>query len=285
MPKYFLYKLAQLLALSMPVKNGYRLAELAADLYSMVAFLDRKWVADNLKAIFPEKGNREISIVRRQLFRNFAKYLVDFFRFDKLDMKYIKENIHVRNMHYVDSALTEGNGVILLTAHLGNWELGGVVISMLGYPFITVALRHKSKAVDAFFNRQRESKGVRVFPLGSAAKGCLRALKKNELLGLVGDRDFTGKGVVIDFFAKPSVFPLGPAAISLKTKARIIPGFMLRNKDDSFDLVMNKPIEYVPTGDNEKDIREILIRYKMVLEEYVRSYPEQWYMFRRFWKE
>lgn len=285
MLKYFLYRLAQSFALSLPIKAAYRLAVFAADLYSVFAFIDRRRVAQNLKIIFPQKTDCEISVIRKQLFHNFAKYLVDFFRFNKLDMRYIKENIHVRNMHHVDSALTLGKGVILVTAHLGNWELGGVVISMLGYPFITVALRHKSKEVDAFFNGQRQSKGVSVLALGNAAKGCLKALRKNELLGLVGDRDFVGKGMVVEFFGKPTVFPLGPAALSLQTKSKIIPGFMLRNKDDSFDLVMDKPIEYIPTGDNEKDERELIIRYKTIFEDYIRRYPEQWYMFRRFWKE
>ncbi|MFH0856207.1 MAG: lysophospholipid acyltransferase family protein [Candidatus Omnitrophota bacterium] len=285
MLKYFFYRLAQSLALRLPIKSSYRIAVFAADLYSAFAFIDRSRVAENLKIIFPQKTGPEISVIRKQLFRNFAKYLVDFFRFHKLDMKYIKENIHLRNMHYVDSALTFGQGVILVTAHLGNWELGGVVISMLGYPFITVALRHKSKEVDAFFNGQRQSRGVRVLPLGNAAKGCLKALRNNELLALVGDRDFVGKGMTVDFFGKPTIFPLGPAALSLQTKARIIPGFMLRNKDDSFDLVMDKPIEYTPTGDNEKDSREIIARCKEVFEDYIRRYPEQWYMFRRFWKE
>jgi len=283
--KYLFYRVAQSLALRMPIKGAYRLAVSAADLYAVFAFIDRKRVAENLKIIFPQKTARELSAIRKQLFRNFAKYLVDFFRFNKLDLKYIKENIHVKNMHYVDQALTEGNGVILVTAHLGNWELGGVVISMLSYPFTTVALRHKSKKVDAFFNGQREGRGVRVLPLGNAVKGCIKALRKNELLALVGDRDFVGKGMIVDFFGKPTIFPLGTAALSLQTKARIIAGFMLRNPDDSFDLVMNKPIEYTPTGDNELDSREIIIKCKDIFEDYIRRYPEQWYMFRRFWKE
>ena len=227
----------------------------------------------------------EIAAIRKKLFHNFAKYLVDFFRFDKLDMKYIKENIRVKNMHYVDSALSEGNGVILASAHLGNWELGAVVVAMLGYSFLTVALPHKSKKVDAFFNGQRQSKGVNVLPLGNAAKGCIKALRRNEVLALVGDREFVGKGIVIDFFGKPAVFPLGPAALSLQTKAKIIPGFMLRNEDDSFDLIMNEPIEYEPSEDKEKDLKDIVTKYKTVFEDYIRRYPDQWYMFRRFWKE
>jgi len=282
---YLIYRIAQFIALSLPLKTAYRVGISAGDLYSAIAFIDRQRVTQNLRIIFPGKSAEEIAVIRRKLFHNFAKYLVDFFRFDKLDMRYIEKNIHLKNMHYVDMALAEGKGAILATAHLGNWELGGVVIPMLGYSFVTVALPHKSKKVNAFFNRQRLSKGGNVLPLGNAAKGCLRALRRNELLGLVGDRDFVGKGMVIDFFGKPTVFPLGPAVLSLHTKAKIIPGFMLRNDDDSFDFIMNKPIEYEPSGDHEKDLKEIVTRYKTVFEDYIRRYPDQWYMFRRFWKE
>ncbi|MCX5696130.1 MAG: lysophospholipid acyltransferase family protein [Candidatus Omnitrophica bacterium] len=282
---YLFYRFAQFLALSLPLKTAYRLGIFAGDLYSAFAFIDRRRVLENLKIIFPEKSSCELVIIRKKLFHNFAKYLVDFFRFHKLDMEYIKENIHVKNMHYVDSSLSESNGVILASAHLGNWELGAVVVSMLGYSFLTVALPHKSKKVNAFFNGQRQSKGVHVLPLGNAAKGCIKALRRNEVLALVGDRDFVGKGIVMDFFGKPTIFPLGPAVLSLQTKAKIVPAFMLRNADDSFDLIMDKPIEYEPGTDKEKDVKEIIRRYKTVFEDYIRRYPDQWYMFRRFWKE
>lgn len=156
---------------------------------------------------------------------------------------------------------------------------------MAGYSLLIVALPHRSKKVDEFFNVQRETGGERVLPLGNAAKGCLRALKKNELLGLVGDRNFAGRGLVIDFFGKPTVFPAGPAILSLQTKAKILPTFTLRNPDDSFDIIVNKPLEYEISGDNEKDLKEIITRYKEIFEDYIRRYPEQWYMFRRFWKD
>ncbi|MDD2679463.1 MAG: lysophospholipid acyltransferase family protein [Candidatus Omnitrophica bacterium] len=285
MVNYFLYRIFQSVALSLPLKTAYALAVFLANVYSIFAFRDRKAVTENLRVIFPEKSRAEIARIRKQLFHNFAKYLVDFFRFNKLDDEYIKKNIRLIDLRHFDECLSEGKGAIVVTAHLGNWELGGVVISMLGYPFLTVALPHKSKDVDALFNGQRESKGTKVLPLGNAAKGCLKALKRNELVGLVGDRDFVGKGMVLDFFGKPTVFPLGPAVFSLQTKTKIVPGFMLRNKDDSFSLIINKPLDYSPCGDEEKDLKAIITSYKVIFEDYIRRYPEQWYMFRRFWKE
>lgn len=282
---YIFYRIGQTIALNLPLKFAYALAILLSDLRFLFARQDRLNVAANLKVIFPEKSDKEIRKISIRLFRNFAKYLVDFFRFDKIDIDYIKKNIKLENLHYLDSGFKEGKGVIILTAHLGNWELGGVATSMSGYPFITVALPHKSKKVNEFFNKQRENKGIKVFPLGNAAKPLLRTLRKNGLSALVGDRDFSGKGMLVEFFGKPTIFPLGPAVLSLQTQAKIVPGFTLRKADDSFEVVFNKPLEFNVSGNHQEDIKEVITKYKQVFEEYIRLYPDQWFVFRKFWGE
>jgi KDO2-lipid IV(A) lauroyltransferase len=285
MVNYYLYRIGQAIALSLPLRLGYTVAVFLSDIRHLYAFEDRRRVTENLKIIFPEKSEREIAKIRRKVFHNFAKYLVDFFRFNKIDLRYIDKNVKVENIQYIIDSLAEGKGAILLTAHLGNWELGGVVVSMLGYPLLSVALPHKSEKVNNFFNAQREGKGVSVLPLGNAAKGCLKALRRNGLLGLVGDRDFVGKGINVNFFGKPTIFPSGPAFFSLQTGAKIIPGFMLRDKGDKMRLVFEKPIEYKRSGDNAKDLAVITNSFRGVFEKYIRNYPDQWYLFRRFWKE
>jgi len=287
---FFLYRIAQFIALILPLKIGYGLAKFCSDIHYMFADKDRRFVRENLKVIFPEKSRREIRRIRIRMARNFAKYLVDFFRFSKLDSEYVKKNIKIENAHFVTEALSKGKGVIILSAHLGNWELGAVVVALLGYPFWAVVLPHKHKYVDRFFNSQRESKGVKVIPLGKAARMCITVLKKNELLALVGDRDFTESGIAVDFFGKPSIFPKGPAALALNTGAVILPGFMVRNSDDSFTLWMDKPIECNPPVGAERklrfsdsDLMGVINQYKGVIESYIRKYPDQWYMFKRFW--
>ena len=285
MINFTMYRIGQFIALSLPLKLAYKAGIFFSDLHYIFADKDRENVGANLRVIFPEKNESQIRKLRRNMSRNFAKYLVDFFRFEKLNKEYIKKHIRLENMHYFDEALAKKKGAIVLTAHFGNWELGGVVTALMGYPFWAVALPHKDKKVDKFFNFQRESKGVRVIPLGNAVKACLNTLRNNELVALVGDRDFTEKGIVLDFFGKPTFFPGGPAAFSLKTGACIVPGFMLRNEDDSFTLRIEKPIEFTPTGNHKKDVVDIISRYKVIFEDYIRKYPEQWYMFRKFWVE
>ena len=283
MLNYLFYRIGQFIAMHLPLKITYRIATFCSDLHYMVANKDRKYVKENLKAIFPEKSNREIRRIRITMARNFAKYLVDFFRFEKLDKEYTRKNVHIENINYFDEAISRGKGVIALSAHLGNWELGGVVVALLGYPFWIVALPHKEKKVNDFFNFQRESKGIKVIPLGKAARKSLDILKENGLLALAADKDFTGKGVIMDFFGKPAIFPTGPAALSLKTGASIVPGFMLRNSDDTFTLRIEKPIEFTSTGNKELDMKGLMRQYIKIFEGYICKYPDQWYMFKRFW--
>jgi len=283
MVNYILYRMGQFIALSVPLNIAYKIAVSFSDLHYFFAAKDRRAVGENLRIIFPDKPEREIRRIRIRVFRNFAKYLVDFFRFSKVDEEYIRKNIRVENMHYFEEALKEGKGVIVLSVHIGNWELGAALIALLGFPLWIVVLPHKEGKVDHFFNFQRESKGVKVMPVGRAARACLHLLKENKMVALLGDRDFTEKGVVLDFFGKPAFFPEGPAAFALRTGSSIVPGFMLRNSDDTFTLRIERPFKFIPGADKKQDIANAISQYKLIFEEYIRKYPDQWYMFRRFW--
>jgi lauroyl/myristoyl acyltransferase len=280
---YLLYRVGQFLALALPLRFAYGVAVFFSDVRYIFADKDRRAVKENLSAIFPDKTPREIRRIRRRMFRNFAKYLVDFFRHSKIDREYVSRYITIENLQHFDEALARGKGVIVLTAHLGNWELGGAVVGLLGYEPWVVALPHKSKKVNEFFNAQREFAGTKVIPLGRAVRSCLNLLKENKMIALAGDRDFTERGAVVDFFGKPTILPEGPAALSLKTGASIVAGFMVRNPDDTFTLHVEKPLIYTGSGNNRRDIPALLDCCKAIIERYIREYPDQWFMFRRFW--
>ena len=203
---YYLYRFGQFIALVFPLKLVYALASFLADIYYFLAFRDRNFVQGNLRVIFPNKTNRQLQQISVKVFRNFAKYLVDFFRFEKLNLRYIGENVKLENLHYFDEALALNRGVVVLTAHLGNWELGGVVLAQLGYPFWAVALPHKIKKVNDFFDAQRNRKGVKVIAMGKAVRSCIAEIRKNHMVALVGDRDFSEKGVELIFLGNQRIF-------------------------------------------------------------------------------
>lgn len=245
---------------------------------------DRAAVKDNLKIIFPEANDRTIEVYLRDTFRNFAKYLIDFLRFELIDKNYINKNISTINFDIVDQALSGSKGVIIVSAHIANWELAGIAMAILGYPIACVALSHRNKAINDFFIKQRQLKGLEVIPLGRAAFGCLQTLKKNKLLALVGDRDFTQAGITIDFFGVPTLIPKGPVAFSFKTGAPILVGIMIRGKDDKFQFIYEGPVEIERSNDLEKDMKILTEKYARILERYIKDYPGQWLMFRRFWE-
>jgi KDO2-lipid IV(A) lauroyltransferase len=278
---YTYYKIGDFLANKLPLKGAYALARFVSDLHFMYSRADRVAVLNNLRVILPNK--KRILPCAREVYRNFGIYLVDFFRTPKLDKQAVLSKVKIIGLEYVDQALKKGKGVIAGSAHLCNWELGGLIMGLLGYPISAVAFPHKDKRINNFFNHQRESKGLNVIPVGKAARKCLENLKNNEIIALVGDREFTEHGMVIDFFGKKTLIPKGLATLSLLTGAPIILGFVIREKENNFKFIFEKPIEPVSTGDKEKDIHNLTRKYLDIIEEYIRKYPEQWLMFRKFW--
>lgn len=283
---YYLYSAAFFLARAFPLKVCYALAEVFARIYWAIAVRDRKAIRANMKVIFGDTlTEKEINRHVYGLFRNFAKYLADFFRFPKFDRDEVSRMVEVVGTQNIDKALAEGKGAILLSIHLGNWEMGGQVIGALGYPLHAIALEHGDKRVNDLFLKQRAMNDMKVIPLGIQVKQCFNVLKRNELLAIVGDKDYTSNGEHIEFFGKKALIPKGPAFFSLKTGAPILVTVVVRKSDDTFRMSIDEPIKFEPTGDRDKDITALMREYIKVMESYIRETPEQWYAFRRVWDQ
>ena len=251
------------------------------------SFRDRRAVKNNLKVIL--NTDKDLSRYAKEVFRNFGKYLVEFFRMPrKLDAKYISEKVNTEDVKMLKKALEKGRGAIILTAHVGNWELGGVILSLLGYPSVAIALPHKERPVNDLFNAQRESKGITVVPPSMAIRRCIEALKNNKIIAVLADRDFTLHGEELDFLGKKAFIPRGAAIFSCRTGAPLVPTFFVRNADDDgFTLIMEEPIEpphFAKDGKNEETcMLHLMKQYTALIERKIREYPTQWLMFREFW--
>jgi KDO2-lipid IV(A) lauroyltransferase len=183
--------------------------------------------------------------------------------------------------------LKRGKGAIIITAHIGNWELGGVLLAKFGIPILAVALPHKHPWVNGLFNAQREKSGMPVVPPNIAVRRCLEKLRANEAIALVADRDFGPHGLEMNFLGRPTLLPKGPAVLSLKTGAGIVPTFLTRNADNTFTMTFAKPV-YPPFVDDQSVVgddilREIINQYIQDIEDQIRQNPSQWLMFREFW--
>lgn len=281
---YSLYRTGRKLVLLLPLEVCYAAAVFLADIYWVFARKDKIALEYNLAVVLGTKDKKLIQRCIRNVFRNFAKYLVDFFRFSKLDRNYILSHITVDGKENLDKALAKGKGVLLVAAHMGNWELGAAVVASLGYQLYAIVLDHKDKRINDFFLEQRAIVDVKVIPIGIHLKSCFRILKRNNILAIVGDRDFSNHGVNANFFGRETVLPKGPAFFHLKTGAPIIPTFMLRTDGDTFKLVLEEPIECGTGETGESGIRAIIEQYVPVIEKYIKAYPDQWYAFRKMWQ-
>src|SRR3989338_1812831 len=280
--KYYLYRLAHFLANRLPMELSYEIAMFMSDLHYIFSFRDRRAVKNNLKKIL--SSEERLSALTREVFRNFGKYLAEFLRMEKMmDKDFIAKKVKVEHREHVQQALDKGKGAIIVTAHIGNWEMGAVLLSVLGYPLIAVALPHKERPVNDLFNHQRETKGITIVPLQKGVRKCIEALNENKIVALLADRDFTLNGEMMDFLGKKALLPKGPAAFSLKTGAPVIPVFVIRETDDHFLVLFGEPI-FPPRDQNDAGaLSKLMRRYAVVIEEKIRQYPTQWLMFREFW--
>jgi len=282
MIQYYFYKIGQFFVQHLPLSFSYKLATFLSDIHYYLSFRDRRNVKNNLKVILASSDN--IAHLSREVFRNFARYLVDFFYLPgKLNDDYIREHVTVKNLHYIPEALKKGKGGIILTAHIGNWELGGFVVSRLGYPLIAVALPHKERSINNLFNSQRQSQGITIVANNVAIRECIKGLRQNRMIALLGDRDFNATGEMMDFLGKKARMPKGPAAFSLKTGAPIIPAFLTRDMDNHFTLTFEEPIFPPENPEDSHALKRMMRKYIAIIEKTIHCHPTQWYMFQRFW--
>lgn len=284
---YLLYEAGRFISLILPLRISYWIANILGSLYYLLAKRDRTIATNNIKVVLSWTGDtRRLRHTSRMVFVNFSRYLIEFFRTPEIDLKYIGKHIRVEGRENLDRALDLGKGVILLSAHLGNWELGAMVLSMLGYRVNIVAWTHKSSLVNGFFLQQRHNKGIKVIPLGTGIRGVFSALKNNETVAVLGDIDYVQPetGINVKFFGRNTIMPKGPAAFSLKTGAPIVTAFLFREKIDKFKLVLGPSIIYRTTGEESYDLTKLTQDLVKIIESYIGQHPAQWFMLRQRWQ-
>jgi len=276
---YYLFVLGKILASLFPRNFCYLVAKFISILHFYVSKKDRETVAYNLYPIV--KGKKEARRYIKEVFINFSYYLVDFFRYKKLDRNFIKKYVKVEGLENLSRSHAKGKGVILITAHFGNYELAGAVTSLLGYSPYAVALPHKDKRINKLFDNQRRMMGVEVISAGTGAKSCFSVLKNGGILALLGDRNFSGVGLKSEMFSRQAYFPRGVAFFALKADVDIVPCFLIRENKFFYRFVFDEPITH--EGCSQRDEAVIVSKYISVFEKYIQKYPSQWYMFEKYW--
>ncbi|MEO8274631.1 MAG: lysophospholipid acyltransferase family protein [Thermoanaerobaculia bacterium] len=224
------------------------------------------------------------------MLRHLAYYWVDLFRFPQLPRERLRELIvggDERALDPLRERLARGERVLLMTAHLGNWELGAVMLGQAGLPLAIIYVPDEFEEAEQFRSFMRNLSSVSEIPLPPddrfASLAVLRAFGEGRLVALQGDRDFRESGVEMTFFGAKTAFPTGPFLLARMTGAILLPTFIAYAPDLRFEVEHGVPISVPRTADRDADVRQAMEQWVATLEAAVRRWPTQWYTFYDFW--
>jgi KDO2-lipid IV(A) lauroyltransferase len=243
----------------------------------------RAAVRDNLCHVLGRPPSRALvtSVFKHGALNYWDTLALPHFSYDQL-----MSLVDLHGIELVDDALAKGHGVICAGAHLGSVALVAQILPGLGYPVTGVIEQFEPVEVFEFFSQQRQVLGTRLLPAGpAAAREMLLALRRNEVVGLVTDRDVAGTGPVIPFFDTPTRFPEGAAWLSIRTGAPILIGIAIRKAGGRFDGWLEPLPDVELTGERKHDILAVTQAVAGRLQYYVANHPEQWTVFQRRWPD
>jgi KDO2-lipid IV(A) lauroyltransferase len=215
------------------------------------------------------------SALVREVFRNFGRYLVEFF-----SMHRHRPHVTIEGRDHLAALQRAGTGAILLSAHLGNWELGAVTLNRLGPGLTAVVRPHADRRIDGLFTGQRRRCGLETIALGAGARGqALSVLRNRRWLGLVADRDFTGHNVAVTWGRHRLLLPSGPALLSLQAQVPAVPVFFVREGAGRFRLIIEPPLQPPAWRRRLADVAGLTQRYAEALRRQVQHYASQWLLF------
>lgn len=262
-----------------------RLGAITARLLPTLSPRHRRIVLTNLRLAFGrEKSEEEIRRLVAGFYHHIGRCFAEFIRLPALSREELLRLVSLEGEEHVRQGLAAGRGVILLTGHVGNWELTGARIAAAGFPLNVIAREQREADLTDFITGTREKTGMRVIPRETAVRRTLAALRRNELVGILSDQNAGEEGIFVDFFGHLASTPAGPAAFALRTGAAVIPVFGRRRRDDTHRVVFLPRVEVSRSGDRERDLRENTARFTKIIEEAIRREPSQWFWLHKRWK-
>ena len=263
------------------------------DLFFFLMRKTRVHVRNNIEGISRGKWPRKkVNTLVRKTFQNYGQYLLDYMVMHRLrpfnKEKSVEEEV---GGEYMMGALRGGKGVICITPHLGNWEIGGLLFSFKGGKLNVLTLDEWDANIRSFREEVRSRWGIKnlyIDPEDDSPMAILdvvKALRQNEIVAMLGDRMETQKTMTFDFFGRKTPFPIGVAILALSTGAPVLPVFVVMERNRKYRGIIEAPIHFESCS---RDDRETVIRKGMEklikkFEFYIEKYPDQWYNFYSYW--
>ncbi len=240
----------------------------------------------NLELALPELPRVERIRILRGLFRNLGAQLVEFCRMPRYTAENTRGWIRTDGLENYLAAKARGKGVLVLTGHLGGWELSSFYHSLMGHPMGMVIRRLDNRLLDDYVNHIRCLHGNRVLHKDDFARGLLTAMRAGETVGILMDTNMTPpQGVFVKFFGITACTASGLARVALKTGAAVVPGFLVwESAEGKYVLHFGPELRFAKSDDHEADILAATQQCNDVLESWIRRYPDQWLWIHRRWK-
>jgi KDO2-lipid IV(A) lauroyltransferase len=246
----------------------------------------RRTAEVNLRLAFPDASREDRARWRRGAFRNLGRLLGEVTQFPRLDRAKIESVVTYVGLEHFLAAHDAGRGVILLTGHIGAWELSVFAHSIYGHPISFLARRVDNPLVERLAERYRSRYGNRSIDKRGSVREVLRTLKAGGVVGILADLNATREeGVFVDFFGIPASTTAGVATLALRTGAVVLPGYIIWDEAARIHrLHFEPPLETIETGNQKEDVIVNTARYTRALEEIIRRHPEQWLWIHRRWR-
>lgn len=279
------YRLGSLVARLTPAPLSQGAAALLAPGIALSLRNRRHMIERHLRRVDPTLSGFALRRASQRAFDSYMRYYSESFRLPSLSSRYVDKCFSVDGYHHLENVLSEGNGVIVALPHLGGWEWAGRWIADRGRGITVVVEPLQPPELFEWFAKLRRDLGMNVVPLGpNAAAEIMSALKRNDIVCLLCDRDIQRNGVEVDFFGEKTTLPQGPAMLSIRSGAPILPiGVYFTDSVDGHHAVVRPPLRLQKDG----SLREaVAVGTQMVtreLEVLIRRAPEQWHLFQPNW--
>jgi KDO2-lipid IV(A) lauroyltransferase len=240
----------------------------------------------NLELALPEVSSAERTRILRRLFRNLGWQLVEFCRMPRYTVQNTQGWIRTEGLENYLAAQARCKGVLVLTGHLGGWELSSFYHSLMGHPMGMVIRRLDNRPLDDYVNSIRCLHGNRVLHKDDFARGLLTAMRSGETVGILMDTNMTPpQGVFVKFFGILACTASGLARVALRTRAAVVPGFLVWEPvERQYVLHFGPELKFAESNDPEADTLAATQQCNDVLESWIRRYPDQWLWIHRRWK-
>lgn len=279
---YVAFKFGALLTRAIPLRVSYAFARgLGLLAYLVWAGGRRRCNANMLRVTGGDtKAARRLA---RRSFGNYLVYLVDFVRFLRTDATEVNRRVKWDGWAGLQ-AERRGNGIVFVTMHFGNWDLGAAILAQKGFPISVIADTFENGAVNRLVLGSREHLGMKVIPAERMGPGILRALRGNDVVAVLIDIPQPSDGVEVEFFGERIAVPDGPARIALRAGSSVMAATLPRIDPWSDAVTVEvAPVPFTPSGDQDADVRGLTQAVFRQLEQFVRHDPAQWYIFRSLW--